>query len=106
MPVKLFSPMRVNFMERMRDTEPSWLVSKCIAGDEEAIEMLVRQYETGVFRLALSIVGDQAAADEITQETFIEGLALYHCIKPKPRSSTSTQDPGTIKDGASYCFSN
>ena len=36
--------------------------------------MLVRQYETGVFRLALSIVGDQAEANEITQETFIAAL--------------------------------
>jgi RNA polymerase sigma-70 factor (ECF subfamily) len=36
--------------------------------------MLVRQYETSVFRLALSIVGDQAEANEITQETFIAAL--------------------------------
>jgi RNA polymerase sigma-70 factor (ECF subfamily) len=36
--------------------------------------MLVRQYETGVFRLALSIVGDQAEANEITQETFLAAL--------------------------------
>lgn len=83
MPVKLFSRMRVNFMERMLDTEPSWLVSKCIAGDEEAIEMLVRQYETGVFRLAPSIVGDQAAADEITQETFIAALRSLRSYQEK-----------------------
>jgi RNA polymerase sigma-70 factor, ECF subfamily len=58
----------------MHDTEPAWLVSQCIAGNEDAIERLVRQYETGVFRLALSIVGDQAEANEITQETFIAVL--------------------------------
>jgi RNA polymerase sigma-70 factor (ECF subfamily) len=45
-----------------------------MAGDPDAIEMLVRQYETGVFRLALSIVDDAAEANEITQETFISAL--------------------------------
>jgi len=58
----------------MTEAHPSWLISECIAGNEAAIEMLVRQYETDVFRLALSIVGDQAEANEITQETFITVL--------------------------------
>jgi RNA polymerase sigma-70 factor (ECF subfamily) len=58
----------------MNASESSWLVSECIAGNQAAIEMLVRQYETGVFRLALSIVGDEADANEITQETFIAAL--------------------------------
>jgi len=58
----------------MSEAQPARLISECIAGNEAAIEMLVRQYETGVFRLALSIVGDQAEANEITQETFISAL--------------------------------
>jgi len=58
----------------MTETQPSWLISDCIAGNQAAIEMFVRQYETGVFRLALSIVGDQAEANEITQETFLAAL--------------------------------
>lgn len=43
--------------------------------------MLVRQYETGVFKFALSIVGDEADANEITQEIFIKALRslkTYH----------------------------
>jgi RNA polymerase sigma-70 factor (ECF subfamily) len=56
------------------DTYPSWLITECIAGNEDAIEMFVHQYETSIFRLALSIVGDAAEANEITQETFIAAL--------------------------------
>jgi RNA polymerase sigma-70 factor (ECF subfamily) len=56
------------------DVHPSWFVPECIAGNEAAIEMFVHQYETSVFRLALSIVGDPAEANEITQETFIAAL--------------------------------
>jgi RNA polymerase sigma-70 factor (ECF subfamily) len=58
----------------MNEARSSWLISECIAGNDEAISILVRQYETRVFRLALSIVGDQAEANEITQETFIAAL--------------------------------
>jgi RNA polymerase sigma-70 factor (ECF subfamily) len=54
--------------------QPAWLISECVAGNEAAIEMFVRQYETGIFRLALSIVGDHAEANEIMQETFIAAL--------------------------------
>src|SRR5688572_20967969 len=74
MPVKIFASTRVNSISRMTDDHPSWLISECIAGNEAAIEMLVRQYETSVFRLAVSIVGDQAEAHEVTQETFITAL--------------------------------
>jgi RNA polymerase sigma-70 factor, ECF subfamily len=79
--VKVFELSRVNSMERMNVVHPSRLISQCLAGDAYAIEMLVRQYETGVFRLALSIVGNQAEANEITQETFISALrslSSYH----------------------------
>jgi RNA polymerase sigma-70 factor (ECF subfamily) len=58
----------------MSDVHSSWLISECLAGNEEAIEILVRRHEAGVFRLALSIIGDPAEASEITQETFISAL--------------------------------
>jgi RNA polymerase sigma-70 factor (ECF subfamily) len=85
--MKIFDLARVNLIERMTEAQPSWLISECIAGNEAAIEMFVRQYETGVFRLALSIVGDQAEANEITQETFISAL----------RSLNSYQETKSLK---------
>jgi RNA polymerase sigma-70 factor (ECF subfamily) len=72
--VKIFASSRVNPTERMNAAQPSRLILQCLAGDEYAIEAFVRQYETGVFRLALSIVGDVAEANEITQETLIAAL--------------------------------
>src|SRR5688572_20926952 len=81
--MKIFYPTRVNYLERMNDAEPSWLISECIAGNEDAIEMLVCEYETSVFRLALSIVGDQAEAHEITQETFIAVLRSLQSYQEK-----------------------
>lgn len=71
---KDFPPSRVNIMERMNEAHSTRLIEDCLAGDEAAIERVVRQYESDVFRLALSIVGDAAEANEITQETFIAML--------------------------------
>lgn len=70
-------------MNSMTIAEPSRLLSDCIAGDERAIEVLVRQHEAGVFRLALSIVGDADEANEITQETFIAALRSLRSYQEK-----------------------
>lgn len=81
--MKIFTPARVNPIRNMNEARPSRLISECIAGNDEAITMLVRQYETGVFRLALSIIGDQAEANEITQETFIAALRALPSYQEK-----------------------
>lgn len=77
---KNFAPTRINSSERMSEYPTARLISDCLAGNERAIEALVRQYEPDVFRLALSIVGDSAEANEVTQETFLamlRSLASY-----------------------------
>jgi RNA polymerase sigma-70 factor (ECF subfamily) len=71
---KVLNTSGVNPVERMDKAKSPRLILDCLAGDQAAIETLVRQYETGVFRLALSIVGDAAEANEITQETFLAAL--------------------------------
>jgi RNA polymerase sigma-70 factor (ECF subfamily) len=72
--MKISASTRVNPIGHMNTAHLTWLVSECIAGNEDAIETLVRQYEGSVFRLALSIVGETAEANEITQDTFIAAL--------------------------------
>ena len=72
--MKVFGASGVNYLESMQHADPLWLVSQCIAGNEDAIEFLFREYEVGIFKLALSIVDDPAEANEITQETFIAAL--------------------------------
>ena len=83
LPAKVFDPAGVNSIERMNDAQPSRLILRCLAGDEAAIETLVRQHETGVFRLALSVVGDAAEANEITQQTFISALRSLSTYQEK-----------------------
>jgi len=81
--MKVFTPTGVKQIGRMNNVESAWLINECIAGNEDAIELFVRQYETDVFRLALSIVGDQAEANEITQETFLSALKSFRLYQEK-----------------------
>jgi RNA polymerase sigma-70 factor, ECF subfamily len=81
--VKIFQPAGVNTTESMHNADLLSLVSQCIAGNEDAIEFLFRQYELGVFRLALSIVDDPAEASEITQETFISAIKALRKYEEK-----------------------
>lgn len=80
---KVFQPTRINTMERMSEAHPTRLIADCLAGDESAIEALIHQYETGIFRLALSIVGDAAEAHEVTQETFLAMLRALPSYQEK-----------------------
>jgi len=47
------------------------LIDRVLAGDLEAYREIVRLFEADVFRVAAPIVGDRAAAEDITQETFL-----------------------------------
>jgi RNA polymerase sigma-70 factor (ECF subfamily) len=50
------------------------IIAGCLAGDEHAIERLIQTYQTGVFRLALSVLDDPLEANEAAQDTFIAAL--------------------------------
>ena len=82
-PVKVSALSRINDMEGMTQAHTVRLISDCLAGQEDAIETLMRQYEAGVFRLALSIVGDPTEASEITQETFLSALRALPAYQEK-----------------------
>lgn len=49
-------------------------LSRCIAGDAQAIESLVQEYKDRLFRFCLSILDDPADAEDATQESLIAAL--------------------------------
>ncbi len=54
-----------------RDT---FLVEQCRAGDEEACEALVRQYQERVFALISRMTGDPDRVEDIAQEVFLKAF--------------------------------
>lgn len=81
--MKVLHASGVNSIESMQNADPLWLVSQCIAGNEEAIDCLFREHEAGVYKLALSIVDDSAEASEITQRTFLSALKAMPSYREK-----------------------
>ena len=81
--MKVFAPTSVIITDGMDTTETSQVIAECLAGDEQAIERFVATHKADVFRLALSIVQDPSAANEITQETFVFVLKSLHTYQEK-----------------------
>ena len=54
----------------MQETDPA-VVRAAMAGDLAAFEHLVRLHQQGVWRFLRRLLGDGAAAEDVTQETFL-----------------------------------
>src|SRR5262245_61368590 len=48
------------------------LIARCLAGDQEAWEAIVRQYRRKVFNLAYKFVGRHDEAEDLTQDIFLK----------------------------------
>jgi RNA polymerase sigma-70 factor (ECF subfamily) len=60
------------------------LFQRAIGGDREALGVLVRRYEKGLFALLVRLTGgDRHRADDIFQETFLHAMRAAATFKPQ-----------------------
>src|SRR3712207_6526152 len=52
--------------------EETALVTCLVAGDAHALELLHERHSRGVYSVAVRLLGDSAAAEEVVQETFLK----------------------------------
>ncbi len=64
------------------------LIERSLAGDESAFDAIVRRHQKRIFRVAWAILRDEAEADTITQDTFVQ--AFLHLGKFERRSGLET----------------
>ncbi|HEU4744512.1 MAG TPA: sigma-70 family RNA polymerase sigma factor [Anaerolineales bacterium] len=62
--------MRINNEKTGSDTPDEALATRVARGDSAALEVLYDRYASRVMGISLKIVGDQALAEDILQETF------------------------------------
>jgi RNA polymerase sigma-70 factor (ECF subfamily) len=62
--------VRINSEKTLSDTPDETLVTRVARGDSAALEVLYDRYASRVLGISLKIVGDQALAEDILQETF------------------------------------
>jgi RNA polymerase sigma-70 factor (ECF subfamily) len=79
-------PIRVSqFNEAPADQD---LIARTLGGDGAAFATLVDRFQRKIFRVAYAIVRDEAEADTITQDTFIQ--AYTHLARFQGRSEFET----------------
>ncbi len=64
------------------------LIERTLAGDGHAFGMIVERFQRKIFRTARAIVRDDAEADAITQDTFVQ--AYTHLAKFEGRAELET----------------
>lgn len=69
----------------VRVADDATLIEAAKTGHLESLESLVRKHQGAVFALALSRVGDAAAAEEIAQESLIRACQKLHQLKSPER---------------------
>lgn len=73
---------------RSTPVDPPDLVSRLLAGDEVLFASLVERWQPGLLRLAQSLTGNAATAEEVVQETWVAVLKSLHTFEG--RSSLRT----------------
>lgn len=68
--------------------DESELIARLKAGDQAAYADLVNEYSSRVFHLALRLVGDEAQAEDVLQETFLNAFRAIQSFEG--RSSLGT----------------
>ena len=107
-------------LSRVNDSE---LIRAAQRGDRSAFEVLVRQYDQAVLRLALHLTGSEADARDIYQEAFLKAYRhlgsfrfecsfytwIYRivtnlCLDHLRKRQTRREDPQTITDSSGREF--
>lgn len=65
------------------------LVAGLGLGDNEVTQVLVRRFQARVYGLALSIVGDRRAAEEVAQDTFVRAWRYAASFDPRRGSAAA-----------------
>jgi len=70
---------RMNLKSDLSDSE---LLRSMLAGDEEALALLYRRRQGGIYRFALQMSGSKTIAEDVTQEVFLFLMREGHLFDP------------------------
>ena len=74
--------------DHVQSPDTTELVRRSAAGDDQAFRDLVERHEARVYRLALHLLGDPAAAEEAAQEAFVRLYRALDGLRGEARLST------------------
>jgi RNA polymerase sigma-70 factor (ECF subfamily) len=65
------------------DLNDEALLAGLAAGDGDAARSFVRRYQTRVYGVAVSVLGDSAAAEDVAQEAFLRAMRRADAFDPR-----------------------
>jgi RNA polymerase sigma-70 factor (ECF subfamily) len=71
------------------DASDSELLQSMLAGEEEALSVLYRRRQGGIYRFALQMCGSKTLAEDVTQEAFMVLIKDDHTFDPERGSLNS-----------------
>jgi RNA polymerase sigma-70 factor (ECF subfamily) len=72
----------------MDDREDAAAVARCLEGQQDAYEAIVRRYQRGLFNVALRMLGNYEDARDATQTAFIKAYEHLDSFDPEQRFFT------------------
>jgi RNA polymerase sigma-70 factor, ECF subfamily len=69
----------------MDDTEDAQAIARCLHGEQEAYEAIVRRYQRGLFNVALRMLGNYEDARDATQTAFVKAFEHLDSFDPGQR---------------------
>lgn len=83
------SPATASVVPDVWNASDEALVAGLGTGDNDVALVLVRRFQARVFGLALSIVGDRRAAEEVAQDTFVRAWKYAASFDPRRGSAAA-----------------
>jgi RNA polymerase sigma-70 factor (ECF subfamily) len=72
----------------MSNSDDAALIARLKAGDQEAYATLVEHHASRVYRIALRMMGNEADAEDVLQETFLSAFKSIDSFEERSRLST------------------
>src|SRR5688572_23955809 len=72
----------------IRDTATDLLIERCLTGDQQAWELIVRQHWRKVFNLAYKFVGRHDEAEDLAQDVFLKIFKALHTFDRRANFQT------------------
>src|SRR6188474_1309962 len=76
----------MNLKNELSDSD---LLRSMLAGDEEALALLYRRRQAGIYRFALQMSGSKSIAEDVTQEVFLFLMRQGHVFDPAKGSGSA-----------------
>src|SRR3954470_23313997 len=88
LPIKRFELTQSGLDSQSESMADEDIVERVVAGEVELFELIMRRYNQRLFRIARSILGDEAEAEDVVQEAYVRAFKNLRQYQARARFAT------------------